>query len=101
MDLKQLQDISNLFSRTTGVDGTIWISPKYAKHKPRFKFKHGDVEVSILIEKPEVVAGKADKIPADVLNKAFKWASENVEPLLKLWNGEYDSAETIKELKKV
>lgn len=101
MDLKQLQDISNLFSRTTGVDGTIWISPKYAKNKPSFKFKHGGVVVSILIEEPHVVAGKANKIPSDVLNKAFKWAAENVEPLLKLWNGEYDSAEAIKELKKV
>jgi hypothetical protein len=104
--------MSNLRASETGVHGTvIWIAAgEFAcddiQHGPRFLVAFGDslavdclrgaVSVS-LTDPPEVVG----TLPGDVRYRVIKFVDLNRDALLRHWNGELATIETLEFLKNV
>lgn len=79
--------MANLYEEDTGVDARIWVSTKYAGHKPRLKVKKDDNEVSMSIEdEPKVLAPKKPKIDTSIIDAAKQWIVLNKDILLEYWN---------------
>jgi hypothetical protein len=94
-----LFEMTNLYSTSTKLPYTIWISTKgKAKHGPRIKV---DAEKEVVIsieEEPEILHGKLN---ARDFAKIKKWILKNKEILLRHWNGLTDGNEVIKELNSI
>ena len=83
----RVADMANLYEEDTGVDARIWVSTKYAGHKPRLKVKKDDNEVSMSIEdEPKVLAPKKPKIDTSIIDAAKQWIVLNKDILLEYWN---------------
>ena len=107
-----LEAMSNLRPKTTGVEGAvIWISAGEfygvdAQHGPRVKVMLGDKitneglkeSVSVRITDPPVVLGK---LPGKIQKQAIQFVEKNRDVLLRHWNGELDSKETLNLLEHV
>lgn len=96
-------DMANLYEEDTGVDARIWVSTKYAGHKPRLKVKKDDNEVSLSIEdEPKVLAPKKPKLDTSIINAAKQWIVLNKDILLEYWNdSEFHTKRLYTETKKV
>ena len=108
----QLEAMSNLRSRTTGVEGTvIWVSAgEFAgvdsQHGPRLKVVLGDKitteglkhAVSVRLTTPPEVLGK---LPGKVTRQVVEFVEKNRDVLLRHWNGEIDTKEMLDLLKAV
>lgn len=101
----QLFEMSNLFSNKTGLKYTIWIATKSGreKHSARIKIDGTDWVFSISISNnPEIKdkKGKVD-ISAKDLNDIKQFIVKNQDTLLDHWNGLIDSADLVKQIKKI
>ena len=101
-----LEAMSNLRPKTTGVEGAvIWISAGEfygvdAQHGPRVKVMLGDKitneglkeSVSVRITDPPVVLGS---LPGKIRGQVIRFIEKNRDVLLRHWNGELGSKETL------
>lgn len=108
----RVEAMANLRASKTGVDGAvIWVSPgefesKKSPHGPRIKVAVGHKittdslqdAVSITLTNPPRVLGF---LPSKIKKRAIAFAALNRDALLAHWNGELDSEEVIKALKKL
>jgi translation initiation factor IF-1 len=108
----QLEAMSNLPPKDTGVDGAvIWISAGEfygmdAQHGPRIKVVLGNKitteglrdSVSVRITDPPVVLGK---LPGKIRKQVIQFVEKNRDVLLRHWNGELGSKETLNLLEPV
>ena len=107
-----LEAMSNLRPKTTGVEGAvIWISAGEfygvdAQHGPRIKVMLGDritneglkEAVSVRLTNPPVVLGT---LPSKTRKQVVQFVEKNLDILLRHWNGELDSKETLNLLEPV
>ena len=98
----RVADKANFYQNFTGVDAVIWVSHKYAGHKPRVKVTKGDDSVTMSIEnEPEILAQKSPKLDASIINAAKQWIVLNKETLIGYWNMEFDTSVLVSKLKKL
>lgn len=98
----RVADKANFYQNFTGVDAVIWVSPKYAGHKPRVKVTKGDDSVTMSIEdEPEILAQKSPKLDASIINAAKQWIALNKETLIGYWNMGFDTSVLVSKLKKL
>ncbi len=104
--------MSNLRSRTTGVDGAIiWVSAgEFAgaelQHGPRIKVVLGEKitgegladAVSVTLGVPPKVLGE---LPGKVAKRVVAFINKNRDVLLRHWNGEIDTKEMLDLLESV
>jgi hypothetical protein len=107
-----LEAMSNLLPGDTGVEGAvIWISAGEfygvdAQHGPRVKVVLGNKitteglkeAVSVRITKPPVVLGK---LPGKIQKQVIRFIEKNRDVLLRHWNGDLGSKETLNLLEPV
>ena len=107
-----LEAMSNLLPEDTGVDGAvIWISAGEfhgvdAQHGPRVKVVLGNKitteglrdSVSVRITDPPVVLGS---LPGKIRGQVIRFIEKNRDVLLRHWNGELGSKETLNLLEHV
>jgi hypothetical protein len=107
-----LEAMSNLLPRDTGVEGAvIWISAGEfygvdAQHGPRIKVVLGNKitteglreAVSVRLTTPPVVLGE---LPGRVRKQVIQFVEKNRDVLLRHWNGELASKETLDLLERV
>lgn len=108
----QLEAMSNLLPKDTGVDGAvIWISAGEfhgvdAQHGPRIKVMLGNKitteglsdSISVRITDPPVVLGS---LPGNIRKQVVQFVEKNRDILLRHWNGELGSKETLNLLEPV
>lgn len=108
----QLEAMSNLRSKSTGVIGAvIWISVgesdgKSLRHGPRIKVALGDKlttdglknAVSVTISKSPRVLGQ---LPSDIEHQVLRFVRLNYNALKLHWEGQLDTTEVLSALKKV
>ena len=108
----QLEAMSNLLPKDTGVNGAvIWISAGEfhgvdAQHGPRIKVMLGikitteglSDSVSVRITDPPVVLGS---LPGNIKKQVIRFVEKNRDVLLRHWNGELGSKETLNLLEHV
>jgi hypothetical protein len=100
------EDLSSLRKDRTGVDNTIWVSPKMGSHAPRIKIAidppdaltPGGKTATMTIQKPHVVTGEA--VPTHVIRQAEAFIHRNHAVLLRFWNGEIDTGEMLDQIQK-
>lgn len=108
----QLEAMSNLLPKDTGVEGAvIWISAWEfygvdSQHGPRIKVVLGNKitteglrdAVSVRITDPPVVLGT---LPGSIRKQVLRFVDRNRDVLLRHWNGELDSKDTLNLLEHV
>ena len=100
------EDLSSLRKGRTGVDNTIWVSPKMGSHAPRIKIAIdppdaltlGGKTATMTIHEPHVVTGEA--VPTHVIRQAETFIDRNRDVLLRFWNGEIDTEEMLDQIQK-
>jgi hypothetical protein len=100
------EDLSSLRKDRTGVDNTIWVSPKMGSHAPRIKIAIdppdaltlGGKTATMTIHEPHVVTGEA--VPTHVIRQAETFIDRNRDVLLRFWNGEIDTGEMLVQIQK-
>jgi hypothetical protein len=93
-----LDELVNLYPRSTGLPMTVWAGPGDYAHAPRIKVNmaHGnrmnpaDTAVVGLLPTPHLIAGS---LSAPDLALVFSWIDLNREALLAHWHGDIDGAE--------
>jgi hypothetical protein len=99
--------MTNLYPRTTGLPMVIWVGPSYgAGHSPRIKVmqRHGqqmdpgDLAVVALQPQPRVVAGQ---LSAADLQLVTQWLALNRDAVLDHWNALIDGVELGQRLHKL
>jgi hypothetical protein len=97
------EDLSSLRKDRTGVNNTIWVSPKMGSHAPRIKIAidppdaltPGGKTATMTIH-DVVVTGEA--VPTHVIRQAEAFINRNRDVLLRFWNGEIDTAEMLDQI---
>ena len=106
-DLDNLDLMTNLYPRTTGLPMVIWVGPSYgAGHSARIKVmqRHGqqmdpgDLAVVALQPQPHVVAGR---LAAADLQLVSQWLTLNHDAVLDHWNALIDEFELGQRLRKL
>jgi hypothetical protein len=100
------EDLSSLRKDRTGVDNTIWVSPKMGSHAPRIKIAIdppdaltlGGKTATMTIHTPHVVTG--EDVPTHVIRQAETFIDRNRAVLLRFWNGEIDTGEMLDQIQK-
>jgi hypothetical protein len=100
------EDLSSLRKNRTGVDNTIWVSPKLASHAPRIKIAidppdsltAGGKTATMTIHQPHVVTG--ERVPTHIIKQAEAFIDLNHDVLLRFWNGEIDTSEMLEQIQK-
>jgi hypothetical protein len=95
--------LSSLRKDRTGVDNTIWVSPRMGSHAPRIKIAidppdaltPGGKTATMTIH-DVVVTGEA--VPTHVIRQAEAFINRNRDVLLRFWNGEIDTAEMLDQI---
>jgi hypothetical protein len=106
IDASEDEDLSSLRKDRTGVENTIWVSPKMSSHAPRIKIAidppHaltlGGKTATMTIHEPHVVTGEA--VPTHVIRQAEAFIHRNRDVLLRFWNGEIDTGEMLDQIQK-
>ena len=102
----ELYEMANLFPRTTGLNLTVWVSPRgRARHDARIKVSLtpgrmdiGHTAVVGIRPSPRLIEGNL--APAD-LEAVSQWIRLNEAALMDFWNETIDSVELGGRLKKV
>lgn len=101
----KLEEMSNLFPDSTGLDIPVWISSKSGreKHNARIKIMNNDGEVSISIYgEPEIKKMKGKiKLSGRQISNIKKFIALNRDTLLNHWNGLIDSKTFGERIKKI
>jgi NAD(P)H-dependent FMN reductase len=102
-----LEEMSSYRKRVTGIDNTIWISPKgKTRHGPRLKVAidppdtvdPGGKSASISIADGSLVAGD---VPASLLKQVQRFIEANRDVLVEYWDYKISTDEMEQRLKKV
>jgi NAD(P)H-dependent FMN reductase len=102
-----LEEMVSFRKKVTGVDNTIFISPKgFTRHAPRIKLAIDPSDsidprgttASVAIDSGEVVAGD---VPADLLKQVRQFIELNHDVLLDYWNYLADTEELRERLKSI
>jgi hypothetical protein len=102
-----LEEMVAYRKNVTGVDNTVFISPKgLTQHAPRIKLaidprdsiNPNSVTASVAIDSGKVVAGH---VPAELLKQAQRFVELNRDVLLDYWNYLIDTDELQKRLKSI
>ena len=102
-----LEEMVTYRKNVTGVDNTLFISPKgLTQHAPRIKLaieppdsiNPNSVTASIAIDSGKVVAGD---VPTELLEQAQRFLDLNRDVLLDYWNYRIDTDELQKRLKSI
>jgi hypothetical protein len=102
-----LEEMSSYSKRTTGVDNTVWISPRgNTRHGPRLKVaidsrhatRPGSKTASISIDDGSLLAGDA---PADVLEQVRRFINANRDVLIDYWDYKILTEEMEERLKRI
>ena len=102
-----LQEMSSYGKRTTGIDNTIWISPRgNTRHAARLKVaidpphavKPSGKDATVAINDGSLVQGD---MPASLLKQVQQFVKLNRDVLLEYWNYEITTDEMEQRLKKV
>jgi hypothetical protein len=102
-----LGEMSSYGKRTTGIDNTIWISPRgNVRHGPRLKvaidpphaIRPGGKDASISLTDGSVLAGD---VPADLLRQVRQFIDANREVLIDYWNYKLLTDEMEERLRKI
>lgn len=100
----ELWAMSNLGPRATGINVTIFVSPRgRARHGPRIKvgqqISKGNLNFSMTISQtPQVVAGQknvAKILDAKTLAMVTKWVQKNEKHLIEFWFGKIQYIEDL------
>jgi hypothetical protein len=103
----ELFEMANLFPRTTGLPMTVWVSPRgNSRHDVRVKVNvtHGDqmnisnMAVVGVRPIPRVIAGH---LSPDDQRAVFEWVSLNTAALVAYWDGQIDTVQLGKALRRV
>lgn len=106
-DVRDSDEMANLYPRETGLPRTIWASPKgYARHDVRVKVSSvsGDrmdfdnAAVISVRPEPRLVHGS---LPAAVSSKVIEWVALNRAVLIDYWDGRLGTIEFATRLKPV
>lgn len=102
MDYKNfvnIMDMANLSKEKTGLNNDIFISTRFAKHRPRlrvYKDTVGSPTVSILLDKPHAQsAGKKGLISERDLDLVREWIDLNYDVLIGYWNNSIPYTEDV------
>jgi hypothetical protein len=106
IDASEDEDLSSLRKDRTGIDNTIWVSPKMGSHAPRIKIAidppdaltPGGKTATMTIHEPHTVTGQA--VPTHVIRQAETFIDRNRDALLRFWNGEIDTGQMLEQLQK-
>jgi hypothetical protein len=106
IDANEDEDLSSLRKDRTGVDNTIWVSPRMGSHAARIKIAidppdaltPGGKTATMTIQKPHAVTGEA--VPTHIIRQAEAFIQRNHEVLLRFWNGEIDTGEMLDQIQK-
>jgi hypothetical protein len=99
--------MTNLYPRTTGLPMVIWVGPRYgARHDVRLKaMQHhgnrmdpGDLAVVALRPNVHVVAGQ---LSAADLDEIRRWVDLNWDAILAHWEERIDGAELVQRLRRL
>ncbi len=99
--------MTNLYPRTTGLPMVIWVGPRYgARHDVRIKaMQHhgnrmdpGDLAVVALRPNVHVVAGQ---LSAADLDEIRRWVDLNWDAILAHWEERIDGAELVQRLRRL
>jgi hypothetical protein len=102
-----LQEMSSYGKRTTGIDNTIWISPRgNTRHAARLKvaidpphaIKPGGKDATVAINDGSLMEGN---MPPNLLKQVQQFINLNRDVLLEYWNYEIKTDEMEQRLKKV
>jgi hypothetical protein len=102
-----LEEMVSFRKRVTGVDNTIFISPKgFTRHAPRIKLAIDPPDsidprgatASVAIDSGEVVDGD---VPAELLKQVREFIELNHNVLLDYWNYRADAEELREQLKRI
>lgn len=102
-----LFEMANVFPRTTGLPMTVWVSPRgNVRHDVRVKVNmaHGDqmspanTAVVALRPVPHVVAGNLS--PEDE-RAVFAWITLNSVAIIAYWDGDIDTVQLARALKRL
>jgi hypothetical protein len=103
----ELFEMANLFPRTTGLPMTVWVSPRgNSRHDVRVKVNvtHDDqmnisnMAVVGVRPIPRVIAGH---LSPDDQRAVFEWVSLNTAALVAYWDGQIDTVQLGKALRRV
>jgi hypothetical protein len=104
-DINEAEDMAALRPDVTGVDNTVFVSPKgYARHAARIK---------IAVDPPHSLDPTAKKasmaihdysitgayLPPEIVEQARQFIDRNRDALTRYWNHEIDTREMVKQLK--
>ena len=99
-----LYEMSNLTSKHTGTDVTIWVSVKNANHSARVKvYKNNQTQgnnFSITISQDPKIVGEVF-INKRKLNKVIEWVKLNEKVLLDYWDMKIDTVDMVLSIQKV
>jgi hypothetical protein len=99
--------MTNLYPRTTGLPMVIWVGPRYgARHDVRLKaMQHhgnrmdpGDLAVVALRPNVHVVAGQLSAVDLDEIRR---WVDLNWDAILAHWEERIDGAELVQLLRRL
>jgi NAD(P)H-dependent FMN reductase len=107
---EQLEHIVTYRKNVTGVDNTVFISPKvHARHAARVKVAINPPDmispttetISVAIHDGSVVAGNASNLTAALLGQVRQFIALNKEALIDYWEERIDTDELAKRLKSI
>lgn len=107
-----MNEMANLFPKSTGLDTIIWFGEVGGQHGPRIKvsnikgkFALEDNFVISVSKDPKVLTPKSMKLKAEELQNVFDWVMLNYDDLILMWKmyeaGSDDPNEIISQLKKI
>lgn len=104
-DGEVLNEMANLYFRTTGINTRIYISSKVPQHKPRIKVYDysNSRSFSLSIEDyPKILAGDTSIVTSKILKQVIGWIKINKDLLLYYWeHPEMDTMELLEKIKKI
>lgn len=100
-----LNEMANLYFRTTGINARIYVSSKEPLHKPRIKVYNSSNSESISLsidDDPQILAGNPLIVSPKVLKQVKEWIPLNKELLLYYWeHPEMDTVDLLERVRKV
>lgn len=100
-----LNEMANLYFRTTGINTRIYISSKEPQHRPRIKVYNSSNSESFSLsieDEPKILAGDSSIVSPKILKQVIEWIPLNKDLLLYYWeHPEMDTVELLERIRKV
>ena len=100
-----LNEMANLYFRTTGINTRIYVSSREPQHKPRIKVYNSSNSESFSLsieDNPKLLAGDSSIVSPKILKQVIEWIPLNKELLLYYWeHPEMDILDLLERVRKV